>query len=386
MGADEELVPRSVQMACDDIAEMSLIDEGSIVRMPTPGLVRGAEELYLNPNEKGMCLAGVDKLSGMLVGFQEAAEANAAQKAAFAAVAAPAAPVEPAPTDVAKHGQGVLKPRDRSHAIPEDDAQEDFIPPEPVLEEEERHREMEKNRLDEQRPVAGEPASSLQHIKNIDSMLAPEAPTHAAKSKLEAQGEFGADSANSAAAASETTRAMPVGGYAAAHNQASVSFELLLSDLEAAELQTYNEVWAKFAGGAGSVPLDSKPLRSILLQKTCIAEEELDTQLIQAAPDLALTRTGFLHLVREHTLADAVALELFVQLSPDGEAVPRAALSQNLPEFLSEQLGFRLPEEYWKEVVTAASSGAGELLNLEQWLTCCKKAARLARLMKHLGD
>jgi len=510
MGAEEELVPRIVQVPFEtspprspakfrdassmrknsadklqdfeDLPHMSWNDEGSIVNLPVPGLVHVAQELYLNTSEKGACPAPVvDRLTGDLVGFHEAAEARsiAAQKAASAAAASLAVPLEPAPIDVTEPEQGrVLEPANCSQAMPEDGAlREDSFLPEPVMAHEEDpmsiqsepdgsflhhpapqqtssalvdgdskglHLEMEKCRLDEQRPVTGEPAGSLQSIRSIQQAssalvdgdsrglhlemekgrLDERRPvtsepagslqsirSMAAKSKLKTQVRFMADQTSSAAklAAAEMVAPMTVGVSPGAHNlveaaaaaldqpanvssvpQASISLETLLSDLEAAELQTYSHVWIEIAGDAGSMPLDSQPLRSILLEKTCIPPEELDTTLILAAPDLVLTLTGFLHLLRENTLADAAALQQFVEAqfveaSPNGEAVPAAALSRNLPEFLSGQLGIRLRQESWNVIVAATFSDAVEFLDVEQWLMRCKKAARVARLMKHLG-
>eukprot|EP00931_Biecheleriopsis_adriatica_P004171 TRINITY_DN105885_c0_g1_i1.p1 TRINITY_DN105885_c0_g1~~TRINITY_DN105885_c0_g1_i1.p1 ORF type:complete len:644 (+),score=142.49 TRINITY_DN105885_c0_g1_i1:34-1932(+) len=190
---------------------------------------------------------------------------------------------------------------------------------------------------------------------------------------------------------SEAAPPLPPAAAASGHRQdASLTLDLVLSDLESAENKAYSQAFSMFAASSGLIPLDSDAMRAFMLQHTSIPAEELDTQLIMVAPDLALTLAGFMKLLRDGVLSDGLLLEEFLKISPDGEAAPAQACRQEIPKMVTEclkelkSLKADMSKAAWEKLLDAVFWDAGELVSMEQWIAYCKIAARMLRLL-HLA-
>lgn len=164
----------------------------------------------------------------------------------------------------------------------------------------------------------------------------------------------------------------------------AISFELILADLESAEQVTYSEAFGSFGpDGSGMLGLDNEKLRRFILDNTAVSLDDLEIELLKAAPECELNQQGFLKVLRENAVAEAQALEQFLGMSQDGERCPAEECRNGLLLFATDRLGANLSEDRWEKVFNAVMLDADVTITMEQWVTYCKRVARVVRLARY---
>jgi len=125
-----------------------------------------------------------------------------------------------------------------------------------------------------------------------------------------------------------------------------VSADDILSNLEGSEDVLYSEAFTQFPGGFnGFVMLDCTAMRDFICTNSAISMEDIDLELLKvASPDEGLSRDGFLHLLREFSVADGDAISQFMGLSSDHENLAAEECRSGLMLFAQQQLS--ASEEY----------------------------------------
>lgn len=180
-----------------------------------------------------------------------------------------------------------------------------------------------------------------------------------------------------------TPRSLPTAG------RDVVDFEMVLSDLEDVEALAYSEAFALFGSDGGDVgALDSPLLREFVLLNSCISPDDLDGELVKAAPDMKMTPVRLVQLLRDHACQDEPAIKLFMEASNSGERALSEACRKALPTLALGQEGVsslpgarRLNRERWERVLDSVMCSAGEHVDMEQWLAYWRTTARILRLL-----
>eukprot|EP00747_Dinoflagellata_sp_TGD_P170166 gnl/TRDRNA2_/TRDRNA2_201032_c0_seq1.p1 gnl/TRDRNA2_/TRDRNA2_201032_c0~~gnl/TRDRNA2_/TRDRNA2_201032_c0_seq1.p1 ORF type:complete len:260 (+),score=48.79 gnl/TRDRNA2_/TRDRNA2_201032_c0_seq1:115-894(+) len=163
--------------------------------------------------------------------------------------------------------------------------------------------------------------------------------------------------------------------------------DLILSDLENAEVAAYVGAFTSFAGSAaGTVPLDNAGIRKFILANTAIEADNLDLVLFQLPnPEAGLTRESFLHILRENPAADSDMISHFLSLSQSGESLAAEECRSGLLLFAQQKLGARnLSDDLWDRILNTVMIDADVNVLMEQWFVFCKRTARIVRLVKYV--
>merc|ERR1719440_1950729 len=99
---------------------------------------------------------------------------------------------------------------------------------------------------------------------------------------------------------------------------------MILADPEAAGEAIYPRVFVGLAGDSDALEPDNKDLRDFVMKHSGVSEEDLDTEILQAAScreDFLIDGASFTKLMQEHPLAEADALNIFLGMSSDGETM-----------------------------------------------------------------
>lgn len=165
----------------------------------------------------------------------------------------------------------------------------------------------------------------------------------------------------------------------------TVSFDLVLSDLETAEQLAYSQAFNRFdTHGTGCVPMDHEGLREFLLSNSAIDIEELDTELLKAGSldDGGLRLDSFFVLLREHAIADTTAIEEFLGTSTDGVTASAQDCRNRLLLLGQRQLDAHFNEEQWDCIFNTVMMNADVVVPMEQFITYCNSTARIVRVAK----
>jgi len=124
----------------------------------------------------------------------------------------------------------------------------------------------------------------------------------------------------------------------------------------------------------------------VLLNSGC-GEGELDTELLKIAStneNFAIDADSFVMLLRMNAVSDSQALEVFMNMSADGETVSAEDCRNGLFTLLSsESLGESLPADRCERIIDTVMTDAGLTVNMEQWLGYAKTTARIVRLASY---
>jgi len=162
---------------------------------------------------------------------------------------------------------------------------------------------------------------------------------------------------------------------------APVSFDFILSDLEGAETVAYGEAFSVCTGGSSSAQMDNTSLREFIMTNSSIAPDDLDPHLLQVANDeTALTKDGFLHVLREGAVSDTATIEQFLGMASNGETVAAEECRSGLLLFSQRQLGCNFSEEKWDRIFNTVMWDADVTVSMEKWIYYCKYVARIVRL------
>lgn len=190
--------------------------------------------------------------------------------------------------------------------------------------------------------------------------------------------------ATSSAAPAAAAVARSSGG--AAPGSSAISFDLLLSDLESSEQIVYGEAFAQMdTAGAGSVPLDSIPLKVLVASNTSIDEAEIDTELLKVInfdEGGGCTLQNFLQVYRENAIATNVSIEEFLAASADGVVVSASDCRSRLLLLGQRKLEAQFNEDQWDRIFNTVMMDCDVVVNMEVWIAFCSKVARIVRLSK----
>jgi len=168
-------------------------------------------------------------------------------------------------------------------------------------------------------------------------------------------------------------------------NDAGITVDDILSNLEGSEEFLYGQVFSQFPGGeSGFVGLDSTQMRDFVCTNSAIPMDDLDIELLKiAAPDEGLSQTGFLHLLREFSTADSECLEQFLGMSADGETLASEECRSALLMFATQRLHANFGDDRWDRIFNVVMWDAGTKVGMEQWMKYCKHVGRLVRLLRY---
>lgn len=163
-----------------------------------------------------------------------------------------------------------------------------------------------------------------------------------------------------------------------------VSFDFILSDLEAAEQVAYGEAFSTCASGKDTATMDVLPLREFILNNSFITTDELDPHLLQVASEEgALTVDGFLHVLRENAVSDTGTIEQFLGMATNGETVAAEECRSGLLLFCQRQMNANFSEEKWDRIFNTVMWDADVTVSMEKWIFYCKVVARIVRLAQY---
>jgi len=172
--------------------------------------------------------------------------------------------------------------------------------------------------------------------------------------------------------------------------KATAAPDAVLAELDKAEEGVYGAAFAEFGGNEKGVLVDNVALRAFVLKQTTIREENMDEELVKMAPELRLSLLGFLSLLRQHIAPDEPAIASFIELTGGGETADGESCLAGLPRLLRQVLGSNPTEkqEWWNRIMDATRGGitSGQAMDLERYMACYKRAARVVRLTRCAGQ
>lgn len=176
------------------------------------------------------------------------------------------------------------------------------------------------------------------------------------------------------------------GGASPAASAALVSWDLLFTSLEEAEQLAYGEIFMSWGGNTGvgspGLGLDNQQMRAFISDNTSIVADELDIQLLKAAPECEMSFEALLHVIRDNANNDSIAIEQFMGLSTDGDSVSSEECRNGLLVVIQRELRAEFSDARWDQIFTVAMRDAGVVVNMEEWFKCVKRAARIVRLAR----
>jgi hypothetical protein len=163
-----------------------------------------------------------------------------------------------------------------------------------------------------------------------------------------------------------------------------VSADDILSNIEGSEEVLYSEAFTQFPGGFnGFVMLDCTAMRDFICTNSAISMEDIDLELLKvASPDEGLSRDGFLHLLREFSVADGDAISQFMGLSSDHENLAAEECRSGLMLFAQQQLSANFGDDRWECIFNTVMWDAGVTVTMEQWMAYTKLTGRIVRLLR----
>jgi len=172
----------------------------------------------------------------------------------------------------------------------------------------------------------------------------------------------------------------------------TLSFDLVLSDLNKAEELAYGSAFAGFAPStAGGLGTDCEKLREFVATNCCVPYEELDMALLKAASgngDLKISLSDFLTLMRDNAIHEGLVIERFMSLAGEGSPSVSASDCRTGLYMIKDELGAAgsaVGDGRWEAVFDVVMSSAAPTVELESWTTYCKQVARIARVTHVAG-
>mmetsp|Transcript_92247 Transcript_92247/g.145850 ORF Transcript_92247/g.145850 Transcript_92247/m.145850 type:complete len:249 (+) Transcript_92247:71-817(+) len=164
----------------------------------------------------------------------------------------------------------------------------------------------------------------------------------------------------------------------------TLSFDVILSDLEAAEAKAYEAAFNSFAGGA-PVPLDNAQCREFLLTNGSF--EDLEIDLLQVATEtMTLDISGFLRLLRLRPLSEQDIYGQFSAFSADGTSLASEECRTGLMLMCQDKLAAHFSDEQWDRMLFMVLMDADPVISVDQWIEYAKKIARYVRLVQYCGS
>lgn len=165
----------------------------------------------------------------------------------------------------------------------------------------------------------------------------------------------------------------------------TLSFEAVVTDIEGSELSEYGACFANLAGASGVVQPDNEGLRDFVATNSVITLDEIDTELLKIAStnnDFTIDCDGFLTLLRENSIMETDALEQFLNLSSNGESITAEDCRSGLLNLTEQKLSANLTTAQLESIFDGVMVDVGLNVSMEQWINCCKRVARIVRLLR----
>jgi len=168
---------------------------------------------------------------------------------------------------------------------------------------------------------------------------------------------------------------------------------LLVSNLEKLEELVYRETFSTFdMDDSGLVPLSDGDLHCFVLANSAIGVDGLDGALLchaatTPASAWGLDLPGFLRLLREHALPADTAVQYFNDATRPGGGAPAITdCGGNLRRFAAQHMGGVALAEFSQGeqdmIFEATLQGGAARLTLDEWVSCCKRIARIIRVAR----
>eukprot|EP00440_Ansanella_granifera_P041128 gb/GFBE01044596.1/.p1 GENE.gb/GFBE01044596.1/~~gb/GFBE01044596.1/.p1 ORF type:complete len:329 (+),score=82.00 gb/GFBE01044596.1/:1-987(+) len=192
--------------------------------------------------------------------------------------------------------------------------------------------------------------------------------------------------AAAAAVAKREAPKAPAGSSSSRGGPGAGAFEAMLDDLEGAEQAAYSAAFQSLSGGQNSLQPDHEQLRNFVLIHSGVGEQDLDMELLKIAStrdDFAIDANSFVMLLREHPIADSEALNLFMNVSQDGETISAEDCRTCLLQLMNKLPETDIKEDRLERIFDTVMVTAGLSVPMEQWLGFSKTTARILRLMAY---
>lgn len=164
------------------------------------------------------------------------------------------------------------------------------------------------------------------------------------------------------------------------------NFEAILSDLEGAEQVAYSAAFKSLGGGQPTLQPDHEQLRNFILFHSGVGDQDLDTELLKIAStrdDFSIDANCFVMLLREQPISDSQALNLFMNVSTNGENFTAEDCRTCLLQLMNEFPEVRLPQDQTDRLFDTVMTRAGISVSMEEWIGYAKTAARVMRLVAY---
>lgn len=175
----------------------------------------------------------------------------------------------------------------------------------------------------------------------------------------------------------------PPGGYEAPAGGSGLSFDAILSNLEAAEAKAYEGAFNSFAGG-GPVPLDNDQCRGFLMANGSFDDLEMDL-LTVATENMTLDLSGFLRILRLRPISDQDIYGQFSAFSSDGTSLASEECRTGLTLMCQDRLAATFDDERWDCILTMVMMDAPPSVSIDEWMLYAKSVARYVRLIQYCG-
>lgn len=173
----------------------------------------------------------------------------------------------------------------------------------------------------------------------------------------------------------------------------------VLSDLEKVEKQTYGSVFQSFIR-QGSQPghdalrqfreflLGNTEIEGVQLSNSDLIRQLSSAKLLSQAADMPLESNplfeGFLQILQDMPVSTDKCMSIFTELSTRGKSVEVEICKERAGKELMSKYKTDWPWFRWEALLDAAFDGERQGLNKVEWMLSFKKAARMARLLRHL--
>mmetsp|Transcript_118291 Transcript_118291/g.252587 ORF Transcript_118291/g.252587 Transcript_118291/m.252587 type:complete len:223 (-) Transcript_118291:78-746(-) len=162
----------------------------------------------------------------------------------------------------------------------------------------------------------------------------------------------------------------------------AIRFDLLISDLEAAEEKVYGEVFKPWdQSRSGIVPMDNHDLRGYLASNSDIEATEIDTELLKhgSLDEGGVSLFNFIQLMRDCCVSDTSSIEDFLAMGGESQSVPAEDCRSRLMIMGQRKFGATFNEDQWDRIFNIVMRDASVTVTMDQWTVYCKQVARICR-------
>jgi hypothetical protein len=166
----------------------------------------------------------------------------------------------------------------------------------------------------------------------------------------------------------------------------SMDFELICADCLTAEGSVFGAAFDTLAKGQTSLQPDNNQLRDFVVQNSAVTLDDLDMELLkicETSDAFSIDKEGFLALLRQNSIQDGEALELFMGLTSNGENILSEDCRSGLLNMMVTKMRTKLSQARLENIIDTVMVDAALVVSMEQWLAFCKSAARIVRVARY---